>query len=1259
MNRRQSRTGTRNSQKANYKQGNNSRGSSRRPSQVPRRQSTQDSILPVSDAGGEVLYEGAEPLSETSPRALYRAPPGYELQSLHYIRQYLEDTRMEENFSQLLRMLMERQTLPYNPYPGLVTRLRPHVEKFYRDSHSPEKIEYVLGTPLQETPVLNLYTPKDNEIVWGLSSVLRTVNPTALQRYRWLTENITPNPDDLYQSEEYSTQVMIALVGPTIFHGTFYAQSHLVQIRLEYLVAGSEATEGVSIFVNCLMKDIDAMYNHPYHKLLGVNIPILVDEDKNEWIQEFWDPSRVQEEKAEFLQNLSDAVIGNKLIYVECVLKLDPGMSTYVRGQKQYGLNFIEVVDEIREEGLMCFSEFPMASLHEGVFLNQSQAEAYITIFSPQLDSVDIQNTKIQSARPGSKVTRRTGQATTQLETDRQSIHIHVHGRLEHFRPRKIRIDGFRLGEDPGFGPFAWQIVTPFKAQLQKNISRYHPHGELFDSLYNIIILVLTDRISYDKDLLPEVYCILHGTPGRLHQLMEHNKAVRGLIRGFAGSDNVHFIRLLLAEYKRDVEEMLANSLQERTSDLTTAGQAMAGQVEDLLSSDDFEFGSTSHLQQVVETFRNMDNYCMTLLIQAVEDAMFWCPKLQALIKKMKETFPEEARRPVTRIRERDSKQKSGVWSSDAAVYTHGHEEEQIMKHEHQVIDVQMCIDRDNAPKIMSTESVLMKYITDTHIDEMWQDFQVELFAGKYLPPNPYTRLVTRCRESVMRVDLCYEKSSNLLSQLLSGTPQEADPDNYVYYMAGCDGYGPRSALAVLDIAAYVNLARLVQQNFSYKNYIHRKGPFRIGVCMGIVGSCLLYGQMQPYLNSITLEEHYYMQGPQGCESEALSLFAKMVYNHLCDLIELSLYPVMGVYMGLDGIRWTWEDILNSRQGFLTEFEMVCTRREPIYFKAYVQLDEWRYVGVKKHFLFHWLTDDHLGKELYFPPDPCSFYQCLFLTKDRAAFHYQNGGPRSGNPLSGPNIRATFQSLDDHILKARDKAQWIDVHRLLLLRALMSQEQCHVVEAWRMLHSIGAEAEYVCHLIEGLQDLTIFAMEYDKWKNLDTSPGTGGKTSNSGAGKAATAKKGKTGATVTERQDPLDKKTMHRMTMAFQQKITNVLDARKAMLPYSMLEFVEMKLKSVFEIEPDTGEAFLVMEDETVIRLEEVKQMMKAVQDILAGDVHNISPEAQAAITAIETAIEDRPTSVASYRLDDPDQYKRRPRARKAILDDDMLYRPR
>lgn len=35
-----------------------------------------------------------------------------------------------------------------------------------------------------------------------------------------------------------------------------------------------------------------------------------------------------------------------------------------------------------------------MGSLHEGVFLNQTQAEAYISIFAPQTSAADTENIK-------------------------------------------------------------------------------------------------------------------------------------------------------------------------------------------------------------------------------------------------------------------------------------------------------------------------------------------------------------------------------------------------------------------------------------------------------------------------------------------------------------------------------------------------------------------------------------------------------------------------------------------------------------------------------------------------------------------------------------------------------------------------------------------------------------------------------------------------------------------------------------------------
>jgi len=38
-------------------------------------------------------------------------------------------------------------------------------------------------------------------------------------------------------------QVMVALIGPSIFNGSFYPTVHTVQIRLEYLVTGYDVTQ--------------------------------------------------------------------------------------------------------------------------------------------------------------------------------------------------------------------------------------------------------------------------------------------------------------------------------------------------------------------------------------------------------------------------------------------------------------------------------------------------------------------------------------------------------------------------------------------------------------------------------------------------------------------------------------------------------------------------------------------------------------------------------------------------------------------------------------------------------------------------------------------------------------------------------------------------------------------------------------------------------------------------------------------------------
>ena len=42
-------------------------------------------------------------------------------------------------------------------------------------------------------------------------------------------------------------------------------------------------------------------------------------------------------------------------------------------------------------------------------------------------------------------------------------------------------------------------------------------------------------------------------------------------------------------------------------------------------------------------------------------------------------------------------------------VYEHGEEDEHIMKHDRQVVDVAIAIEKDTVPKIVENESVMLK----------------------------------------------------------------------------------------------------------------------------------------------------------------------------------------------------------------------------------------------------------------------------------------------------------------------------------------------------------------------------------------------------------------------------------------------------------------------------------------------------------------------------------------------------------------------
>ena len=56
--------------------------------------------------------------------------------------------------------------------------------------------------------------------------------------------------------------------------------------------------------------------------------------------------------------------------------------------------------------------------------------------------------------------------------------------------------------------------------------------------------------------------------------------------------------------------------------------------------------------------------------------------------------------------------------------------------------------------------------------------------------------------------------------------------------------------------------------------------------------------------------------------------------THISELIERGNFPIVGMIMGHEKIRWSWSDIINQRHNFCSEMEMMCARSEPIYMKV-------------------------------------------------------------------------------------------------------------------------------------------------------------------------------------------------------------------------------------------------------------------------------------------------------------------------------------
>ena len=77
----------------------------------------------------------------------------------------------------------------------------------------------------------------------------------------------------ILQANSYCTiqnQVMTALTGPAVFHGTFYESVHTIGVRIEYLITGMNMQTAINMFIKSIYNDLLSMENAECpHVILG------------------------------------------------------------------------------------------------------------------------------------------------------------------------------------------------------------------------------------------------------------------------------------------------------------------------------------------------------------------------------------------------------------------------------------------------------------------------------------------------------------------------------------------------------------------------------------------------------------------------------------------------------------------------------------------------------------------------------------------------------------------------------------------------------------------------------------------------------------------------------------------------------------------------------------------------------------------------------------------------------------------------------
>ncbi|PIK53806.1 hypothetical protein BSL78_09300 [Apostichopus japonicus] len=806
------------------------------------------------------------------------------------------------------------------------------------------------------------------------------------------------------------------------------------------------------------------------------------------------------------VQNQGNEVIVRKWIKDKIISQKNEFKTEIVTSTKQ--------VNSIKAEDVL-LRQNPYQTIAEGIFLKKADVEAYVL-------SMRRHPASPMKAVPG-KLSRRTSS-----------------------RPGSEMMSASTGGSRQNSDSLDETIKKPLRQWYQQMLRGLSEVPDCFRILSLLLILILLDRKKYTLETITNIYRFLQSTSSKFHFASCQNHVIVEFIQTFGvGQKSRRMLVALVQQYRKDILRTLDPSLQERPSHHVAFHSYFVYFFDDLEAILRNEDGPPLVAKQMIRKFLEFELFCDTVQYQLTEDAL---KNLDHLNIKSFISSCEEQLTPKSEAVQK-VKDSSSSKGSD--------------------LSVEEAVKNTNHPVVMAKEGILMQYLIDIRLDEVWGNYLTELIitAGS-LPQNPYPRLVSAMRRAAFKMRLMGNSDERLRKHLLSVEPQVAVARLNLYVLPECGVYGLKSALVTTNQDTVKKVLQ-VADAVSNDEIGSQRGKFEISSGISLTGRTVFYGKTVPYVLNLELHHHFYIKGPLGTGSEALQLFAKLVSDDIRNLKEGSGKVVMVTLYANGKAAAASVDELDQVK-LSTVVLDTASRKQSLYLKMYYPTG-WRYIQISKHYRLHFLFVDNADDrhEAYFPENPAEDHKYLFMSREEAVEYFQKC-----SQLTKISMTEKKRQLIEEQRKLIQEQKLLPAYETSLVHCLMN-ESTDLADIWRVLNSPAAQVEYIMSLAAALRDLFALCLKFDQSEQMQPAS-------------SQVKKRNQVQPITAEMKGNIELQTLYRMGLAFYEKVVETLSEPMVFAPSYLHEAIEKKMKDILDFQSSR----IRLNQKTIIEMEETHHLL-------------------------------------------------------------------